>query len=233
MSKITFSGLGITEARGKIGNEVMFRNQGGACARAYASPVVIPNAYGLQYRDAYAILANGWQVAPQSYRDAWNLAARSLPNRQSIVKRGQMSGFNYFVSQTLAIYFAGGAPTYYPIPPEPLIQIEENIMYYVDAFGLAGAILSLPLVVAVPINHSLQFYASVGVSPGIHFKKTGINFIGQFPEGSTVPYSDLFTRYTANYGTPVSGTKIFWGARFVNFRTGQTGKRIYTSVIVT
>lgn len=233
MAKTTFSGIGITEMRNKLGAEVHFRNRGGSVVRAYASPIVNPNQTGLDFRELYADITLMWQSLPDDVRAEWNEFASSMSAVPSNINSKHLSGFNWFMKQCTGIFVTGNFPTFLPVVP-----VFTSCPIFISVTTLSAAMVELKVAgpgggtVVLPDTY-LVIFASVGVSAGIMKKKTGINMVAVYPPGTDAESLDITADYVALYGAPVVGQKIFFGACCYSSIDGDKSVRLVTSAIVT
>ena len=232
MAKIEWSGIGVTAGRGKLGDQVYSKNLGGSITRAYASPVVNPNFYGLLFRDTYADGVALWQTMDEDYRVLWNEFAKV----NYVVNRfGQphlISGFNWFMKQNLNLVFANGSFTF-----KPLAKGNPNQPTRLDIVVLTPTVFLMQLfnqpdTAVVPDNHVMFLCASDCVSAGITRKKTGLNVIATFPAGTNPSGTLLRAAWVTAYGTPIVGKRIFFKVYFVDLLSATKSNIVTANDIV-
>lgn len=232
MSKIMFSGIAVTDGRGREGNYVYFRNRGGACRRTYASPVVIPNQIGLDFRQAYLSATILWQTIDEWMRQEWIQAANEIKRTNSVGHQYLLSGYNYFISQSTAILVAQGVPSLLPVAPGTITQpFSITIQTLSPAVFTVNVILSNGTGFVLP-PEICWIRCSLGVSPGINFKKTGIILVDPFDSSRSLTTGDIYHAYSTAIGIPVSGLKIFVSAQVYSSITGQRSVQVFDSAIV-
>jgi hypothetical protein len=222
MAKIEHSGIGITNSRGRIGNVVNSRNRGGDVQRAYVVPVY-PNTPNQQlFTAAFASIESLWETFPQQQQDEWNAAALKTYRVNAVGKRYHMSGYNFYISQTITILIANGSPSLFPAPPLPVLGLYSCATSTLTSTQLIVDLLMLGGFTVCPANHAILIYASDCVSNGINYKRTGLQGFFSFHAGDSLTAQDVFTHYTALYPAPVSGKKIFFKARVIHDVAGTS-----------
>lgn len=232
MAKATFSGIGITEMRNKLGDEVHFRNRGGSVVRAYASPVVNPNTIGLEFREIYGDLCEIWQLLDDSTRLEWNMFASSQAAKSVGIHKRHLSGFNWFVKQSVGILITGNVPSFLPVVPIFTVNPTALFVLTLSTTQVELKVTGASSDTIVPPNTYLALFASAGVSPGITSKKTGINAVTIYSPGTDSESLDISSEYISQFGAPVVGRKIFFGACTYSSLSGSKSYRITTSAIV-
>lgn len=232
MATIINSGIGITGQRGRAGASVFSRNNGGEYTRAYASPVVTPNAIGMGFRNGYANLTGLWQSLDDWMQEEWNQAAKSIRRVNSVGNSYSLSGFNYFLSQTLYIILGGGIPSLLPVKPGKIIYPAEIFNLTTTPFSISLSVSWADGTTVVPNNQLLLISASLGVSPGRTKLSNRINYIMNLPAGSNTLAIDATAAYTAEYGALPNGLKVFFAVNTLSPVYGIVSPRITAPGIV-
>lgn len=123
MALLKFGG-GITEMRGSIAGNVYSRNRYGAYARARTTPVNPASQRQSAIRALISDISQAWfNTLTQAQRDAWNVFAAAVPEKNKLGEVIYLSGFNQYCKSNLAAQNAGlpaiaEAPTIFTKPGE-------------------------------------------------------------------------------------------------------------------
>jgi hypothetical protein len=221
MAKILFSGIGVVDARGKCDNVVYSRNRAGKVQRAYVIPTNTITARKTTVQNQLAYVAQLWPVLPESNREEWALSA-ALTRKTNVFGDDYFSsGYHMFVQQTYMILLGGNIPSGLPVPP---VFFHRPKDLSIDIPNLASMFYTVTWTnnnTSTPAGVGFILRASVGVSAGIGYKRSAINYIlGEVPLSSTNNVSFL-ADYSAVWGGLVSGTKIFFEGFAFHTLTGQ------------
>lgn len=232
MAKLTFSGIGITEASGKLGNDVLFKNRYGACSRSYAIPVQPNTARQIATRDAMTAISNLWASLDEWQWDEWNAYALTQFSSNSIAHRFNQTGRGLFVQRNMNIVTAGQSPILIPdakhVSPALLsVAIVTLTTSSVELnFGL------MPSGLNVPANCVVVLSASPSVNTTIFSPKEFWNVIANLVEGDPLSGWDFYSAYSDSFGNPVSGKKIFFKGHTVNLLNGYKSPSFIISGLV-
>ncbi len=233
MASAIFSGIGVTEMRGKIGNEVFFRNRGGAAVRSYAVPVQ-PNSFAqLTMRSNMASLIPIYKSLSEEQYHAWlNLSSRLL-RRNGVGSRKKLSAFNTFISSNLNLMAVGFSPINTPSIYAPTYPINSIEFGNVSSGGsLELAMLFNDSTPILPSGYALRLLASPCVSRGIRTAKSFFLPIATLT-GSWDTTGDYLAAYNAVYPAGLQPTtRLFIRAHVVNLVNGLSTPFITASVLV-
>ena len=79
MLLIKWSGIGITEARGRAGGTIFSKNKGGHYAKNFTNPNNPQSPAQQAVRGIFGDLSQAWRQLTQVQRDAWDEAAPTFP----------------------------------------------------------------------------------------------------------------------------------------------------------
>lgn len=230
MAKIKWSGIGIVDGRGKINGTVLSKNRGGAYARVKVTPSNPRSAAQMFVRSNLAFLAQKWKTLTQNERNAWGANVSNYTRTDIFGDIKTPTGYNLFMRINTALRDAS-TELFFNIPA-PTVDVVAA-----DSAGLAASAGSLSLSTYFPDDAEMNGYLLVDASPqlspgvstaGSRFKRIENLEVNDF---SALGITDLLSSYSAIYGAPVEGQKIF--VRFtVMMSNGQRGVPQIVSAIV-
>lgn len=232
MAKVLYSGIGIVDSRGSLDTTVYSKNRYGNFSRARVTPANPFTAKKAFFKSAFATLSQSWALLPQSNRDAWNQAALESRVSGKLSIDYYMSGFNMYIKQTFYILVSGGMSSGLPIPA---VNVALPTFMTVDIPNLTTINYNVQFTTGnyqVPAQCLFLLKASVGVSPGINYKRSNITFYDSFDPLQIVNPVNNYNRYLAELGPLTSGTKIFFEGFLSHSITGQRSMSLLTSAIV-
>jgi len=224
--KIKWSGVGMVDGRGKINGSVASKNRAGAYVRTKVTPVNPDTTAQRGARTRLASLSSAWRGLTQSKRDAWNAAVDDYQSTDIFGDLRKPTGKNLFTALNINLFNAGQSAITDPLSP----------------VGVTGiAIDSLTINITTPtyeLAHSLGdssvtvlVFATAPLSAGVSFVKSEFRLIQTFAGNAASPV-DIETAYTAKFGTPPAGSKVFVRCVPINNTTGQAGQASQNNTIV-
>lgn len=224
--KIKWSGIGITEGRGKINGSVASKNRSGAYARVKVTPVNPNTLAQQQARLVLAQFSQGWRQLSQAAIDAWNSAVSEFSITDIFGDLRQPTGKNLYTRlnanlNSVGIGGIGVPPAVTGVVPAivSLVSIAVGAVTYDVTFSGDTA------------GMSYQIWATPSLSPGISFVKSQYRQIGSVAGGAGSPY-DFSADYLAKFGAPAVGQKVFVKMVAVNATTGEKSTGSSASTIV-
>lgn len=230
MSKISFSGIGITSMNGSIGNRTISRNFYGPYASAkHPAPVLTPAI--IPWQANFQAVHQVWELITDPQRTAWIKAAPNDNRKQQLKKTlgntprdRTLQGFHYFMSTNINIAIAGGVGI---ITPPKLVQLfvpsafSAVINSLVPSFNVTFT--------ALPANWSAVLYCTAQLNAGrMSNNQTYLNIIAT-NAGNTI---NALAAYTARRGVLNAGKKIFMRLDTIHRLTGQRYTGLYISNII-
>lgn len=230
MAKIKWSGIGIVDGRGKLNGTVLSKNRGGAYARVKVTPSN-PRSTAQQFvRSNLAFLAQKWKTLMQSERDAWTAAVSNYTRTDVFGDVKTPTGYNLFMRINTALRDAS-TQLFFNIPA-PSVDVVAP-----DATGLSATTSLLTLSTIFPGDAEENGYLLIDASPQL---SAGVNSAGsrfkrianlEVLDFSNLNSTSILTNYSAVYGAPVLGQKIFVRVT-VMMSNGQRGVPFVVSTIV-
>lgn len=226
MGKIIFSGIGVTDIRGKVGGNVFSKNKGGAFIRNRVVGTNPGTSAQISHRAKVSLLSSQWRSLTDGQRTSWIGAAASgdWDRTDSLGNTYQMTGQQLFVS--LNVWFLEFGSTR-DTPPTPL-TIPTAVAGGIEVILQEGA-LSL-FTVQMPINpegenYDFEFWATGGMSPGINRPPQSLfRRLGYFNSIDVRSEYDIISIYSPIFPIVNEGEKVFLDVFIVVRSTGQKVK---------
>lgn len=232
MAKILFSGIGITAARGKLGDTVFTANKSGAITRQYVIPVNTITAYRTAARDAFASAVSLWSAVSSSEFLQWQQFASRFKRKNVVhgVYRADARHMFILCNMNLlcALQLPVSVPSFNSITVEPL----SLSLACVSGVSLSAVFRSFIGSSLVPENHVLYCQFSPGVSPGVNYPRNNFIACSVLSEFTNVDTYNFYSDYTAVFGAPVAGLKLFARFALVNVDSGLKSNVLLSSCIV-
>ena len=232
---IKWSGIGITEGRGKIGGTVLQKGRSGAIARVKVTPVNPQSSYQQEVRSRLASLSSTFRTLGESVVNAWNAAANSGFTTTNVfgdtVKR---TGHGLYVGLNLNLNSVGeGAITNPPVPegvPSPF-SIDPSAAAGANTFFIAANFGGgTPTV--LPADTNMRIYATPPLSGGINFTKSLYRSIDFLVAGDNTGTENVRAAYVARFGALVAGQRFSVKVQTINVNTGESGVPFTATVVV-
>lgn len=226
------SGIGITEMRNKVGNEVFTRNGAGQVVRAYVIPVDTVTAARTAMRANWADANSLWSAIPADQVIQWSIFAQRFTRRNSIAQAYRLAGRAMFVSCNFNLLTASQLPISAPVfnvATAPIASASITTLTTSSIFLTCNIVGSGSV---VPADSVLCVSAGPSCSTGINYPKNFFRLIDVVPDTANVASVDLFSAYSAVHGSPVSALKVFFRLWLLNVNTGLKSKPITFSRIV-
>lgn len=177
------------------------RNRFGQYNRTRAIPVQPRTPAQLQARSYLSDCSAAWRGLTEAQRLAWNALASTVMRRDSLGQQYSPTGHQLFVGLNATLLLSGAAIV---SAPPATFAFGAN-----PATGLTSAGGALTLVHgAVPADVGLEVYASPCVSAGRAFNGV-YRRIMLIPPAAAGPSTVLTAEFTAKFGAPVVGSKVF------------------------
>jgi hypothetical protein len=223
---VNLSGIGVTDASGKISGSVFSRNRGGKYVRVKVKPVNPRSLAQSAARNRLTTLSQQFRSLTQPQIAAWNGAVDNFPKQNRLGNRTILSGIDLFISLNSNLLDSGNVVILVPPLPQAVIGVKTLKLTYILAV-LQTVFTDTP----TDTTTDTLVYATHGLSPGVNSVKSQFRLIGILPSATASPF-DITAMYTAKFGTPITGTKIFVSLRPVNNISGQQGIGLDSSILV-
>jgi hypothetical protein len=191
-------------------------NRFGQYERTRAMPVQpVASPRRAQVRANFTAASAGWAILTMSEQEAWNSYAGSHPRTDSLGQSIVLTGHQMYVAISSQLLNIGQTPSNTP-PSDDSLPSVIGLVVYADATGNVGCRLD-----AAGAGYGFLISASRPVSGGVTFMSTFRQFM---VTGTLQTLVDISEDFTAAYGLPAVGGRIFFGITPVN-QQGVVGTR--------
>lgn len=212
--KLKWSGFGAVDGRGKINGHVASKNRAGAYARTKVTPVNPQSSYQLASRNLLTTFSQGWKALLQAERDAWDAAVGNFAKTDVFGDIRNPTGKNLYTSLNTNLLNIGQTAITEPPLPSGAGTVTAGALVMTN--GGAKTIAHT----GDTAGHTVQVWATPGVSPGKKFVKNDYRLITTFTGGAASP-ANIATAYAARFGQPAVGTRVSVKLVSVNDNTGE------------
>jgi hypothetical protein len=188
---------------GKRGLNVSQAGQFGQISRTLAIPENPRTAAQMTVRDNLSRVASKWRKLTETQRVEWMEAATAVKSTSRLGQNGNLSGFQLFakINCTLAQFDQPQVDTP-PVRPEFPDLAPQNLV-----ITNTGGVVALKLTCPTDPGDNTIVRGSKPVSQGIEVCKD-FRILGPCP-APVAGASDITGLYTARYGVPKGGTKVY------------------------
>lgn len=220
-------GAMVVNGSGKLGGHVASRNKAGSYFRTKTTPLNPQTSSQLGVRASLSALAQQWKSLTAAEQLAWNTAVGSFATTQIFGSSKSISGISLFVRINQNIGLAGGTTI---LVPPAVITVASLTSLSLTAVG-GGAVTLTFAPTPVPANTAIQVRMTTNLSAGIAFVKNHYRTVEYLAPAASSP-AVLTTAYTAKFGAPVTGSKIWVECKTVSKTTGLVSLPISTFAVV-
>jgi hypothetical protein len=192
-----------TSPTGKIGSTVVFTGRYGTVCRSVVIPRNPQTKRQMQVRGHLAEQTRRFRELTEEQRRAWNTAAAAYHSKPKRGQSGPLTGLHLFVRVNCKLAFFGLEPLDSPPPPPMFPELTPQRLVITNTAGVIAMKLLCP---ADPGNNTV-LRASAPKSPGVGVCRE-FRIIGMCP-APVAGWADITGLYTAQYGQPAAGRKIF------------------------
>ena len=217
----------VVAGSGKLGGHVASRNRAGAYFRTLVTPVNPDTSFQQTARALLSSLAQSWRDLTDAERSAWNASVSDFAKTDVFGDIRNPTGFNLYVRLNANINVVGGTTINIPPLPGAVTATEATAL----VFNLTGNISTIAFTPTVPAGEAVIVRATPSLSPGISFVRSEYRIIEILAAAATSP-ADIDASYTAKFGAPTEGAKIFVTLETVNITTGQKSVDSHVDTIV-
>ena len=225
--KVLWGSLAV-DGSGKLGGHVYAKNRGGNYVRTKTKPLNPQTLAQTSVRNDFTANAQAWRGLTDAQRQTWASAIASFPKKNSLGSSISLSGSNLFqrVNQNLRLVGAT------PLDTAPLPSAVTPITSLSLAADSVAPSMSLTFAPSpVPANYKLVIEATPGQSAGRTFVKNKYRRIQIVAAAGTSP-ANILAAYTAKFGSPIAGTKVFVRAKMIDTTNGFESQYISAEAVV-
>lgn len=227
MAKIMFSGVAGVDMRNKLNGSVFSKNRYGGYVRTKVTPVNPQTTAQQNARNNLSTWSQNWRALTESQRQSWIDGAPNFPFTDIFGNSKTLSGQALYVKLNINLLNSEATPLETCPSPVGIPAITALSLVADDSANTVIATITSE----ATSDYSYFWYATPNVTPGKTFVKNLFRFIG-FDLGTVSSPVDLSARWTALFGDPVEGQKIFLKVLVMSNTTGQMGIPIQTQTIV-
>jgi len=188
---------------GKCGLTVTFPSRNGLIRRAWVVPSNPQTAEQLVVRGRLASMAAAYDALTESQQNAWIAAAAQIQTRSVLGQSGPMTGLQLFVKINANLAQVG-EPTV-NAPPDA-VTWDANITQSLELTNVSNVV-ALKLVCSGSSDAFNLVSAAAPQKTGVR-SSVKLNYLGELPEVVSGK-ADITSLYTAKFGAPVAGQRIF------------------------
>jgi len=189
---------------GKRGTVVSYLSPFGQCQRQLVVPANTRSPARDHMRGSFGRFARAWSgLLTQAHRDAWNAAGPEVQSAKRLGKSGPLNGQLHFQGINSARACIGLDMLW--LPPEPVVFASNPVGQLIIINGEAGV--RLLLNVAQPLAEDIMVFGQAPCSAG-RSKRRNVSYLGLLsaPQSGV---SEITSFYTARFGQPAPGQKVF------------------------
>lgn len=232
---IKMSGIGITEASGKLGGTVFSRGRGGTYVRTRVMPSNPQTVAQQSARAIFGAISSAWRTLTEQQRDEWNAITADYPTKNRLGETKILSGKALFQKLNTNLMQANQSLKLDPTAPQGVngpVEVDVQSIAY-DSGDFTAAIL-VDLATGGDNTTQVIFEATPPLSPGV--KNANSKFVRVFrttASGSQANVStDFANAYADVFGEPPLGSQIQVRVFTVNPETGEKSSVVKGSAIV-
>lgn len=231
---IKMSGIGITEASGKLGGNVFSRTKGGAVIRNRVVGTNPQTDAQQAVRAIFGAISSAWRSLSQEARDAWNAITEDYPYQNRLGETKIPSGKALFQRLNNNLLYAGESLLESPLSPEGVnAPIEINpFSMLVDAGVLDAFTIDVALASAGDNSTIVVFEMTPPLSPGIKNATPRFVRVAQTTASGSAAGIATPSQYTDIFGEPPVGSQVQVRVFSVNPNTGEKSTYFKATTIV-
>lgn len=225
--KVVFSGLGVTEASGKLGNDVTARTRHGFYTRTKGLPNFAGTGYQTAWNTILTTVTQAWGNLTASQIDAWNLRTYSIRRTRYLPSQHPCTGQRAFIHFNAIATYCGKPINTDPVTPPLLLPTTATAASY----DTSSARLFIDQV-AEDNGKQILLWATPGLPPGRRYWKNRIRLLAS--TFITGPGTQSFApEYSARFATPNPGDFLVAIMVPVDQVTGTTGPPQLLPIVAT
>lgn len=216
----------VVDGRGKIGGHVMTKNRQGAAMRTKVTPIHRSSNDQQEAKSRFSVLSTSWRSLTPAERGSWDSAAPDYKKSNIFGDSYSPTGKNLFMIVNQGLMLAGEAAV--NTPPENIPADALTALSVASNTTAAQTLTFAPT--PVPADHVLVIEATRPLSAGVASPGKTFRSIQNIAAAAATP-ANTFAAYSAKFGTPTTGKKIFFRAFLINLTSGNRSLPLQTSSI--
>jgi hypothetical protein len=188
---------------GKRGLNVSQAGQFGQISRTLAIPANPRTGAQMSVRDNLSRVAGKWRTLTEAQRVEWMAAASAVKSNSRLGQNGALSGFQLFTKLNCTLVQFGHTEVETPPMRPQFPDLAPQNLVITNAAGVVALKLNCP----TDPGDSTIVRGSKPVSQGVEVCKD-FRILGTCP-APVAGSSDITGLYTARYGLPKAGTKVY------------------------
>lgn len=188
---------------GSIGLQVYVPSRNGQVVRIRAIPANPKSLEQIAIRAQLAGQSGAWRALTEIQRLAWQAAALNYNSKSRLGQSGPLTGEQLFVRINCNLVAMGETAV---TAPPALPVFDTNVVQSLELLN-PGGVVSIKLVCSGTSSAFNIVSATPPLSQG-RMRAYGMNELGELPEVVSTK-ANITTLYTAKFGAPVAGQKIF------------------------
>jgi hypothetical protein len=220
-------GMIVTQGSGKLGGHVFTKGRNGNNARTKVKPINRRTTAQVDVRSILSTISEGWRALTDAQRLAWNSEAQQFTHHNNFGQKFHPTGKNYYTEVNINLLNAGSAIVNSPPGTAPAAPLTTLIALS----GAPNTITATFTPTPVPAGNAMIVFGSRGLSAGVSFVGKAYRQFVTFPAATASPLN-LTASYTAKFGTPITGTRVFLQVKQINIVTGLPSIPLQASVII-
>lgn len=231
---VKWSGIAVTDGRGKVGGSVLSKSRSGATVRNKVTSVNRKSSGQSYARALLTAFTQNWRVLTQSQRNEWIAAANNGYTTTNIfgdvVKK---SGINLYIALNIILQIIEEAAITSPPSPD---AVPAPLYGSAVAADVSATELFLDLnfgggtPTVIPADTAVIVYATPKLSPGVSFVRSQLRLLTYLPSTTDTATQNLWSAYTAKYGAPAVGDNIVFAVQAVSNVGGVAGTPIQAPI---
>jgi len=188
---------------GKLGLTVTYPSRNGLIRRSWVVPANPRSAEQLVTRSRLSNAAQAYDTLTEAQQDAWIAAAALEQSKPTLGQSGPLTGLQLYTKLNAALAMVGEPAVVTP-PEKP--TFDANVAQSLELTNTAGTV-AIKLVCAGSSDSFNLVRAAAPQNSGTR-RPMSIRYLGELPE-VVAGKSDITALYTAKFGAPVAGQRIF------------------------
>ena len=228
-AKITWSGLGITNGKGKVGHTTLSHNHNGAYMKRTGLPINRRTAAQVAVRNGFATISQEWGALTEAVRSAFRSNTSTFPKKDSLAQTQTLTGAQLYMRLNRNLQAINVAI----ITAFPALRSIANYTTASIAAAAGAATMALTYTPIIPATDSWILQASGPVSAGKNSGKQNFKQIGVYLAANVSPLN-IKADYELIYGTSwkTAGKKIFFRIKAVGSTEGyESAIKEFTTIV--